>query len=333
MKQKKLCLIFAGGTIGMTLDPNLNTLKPMEGSFELMQQIPELHEIADIGFESVVNIDSSSMQPSHWTQISETIRRLYDDYDGFVVAHGTDTMAYTASAISFALQGLNKPVVFTGSLIPLSEIGSDARNNLIYACMTACLDIAEVCIVIANQILRGNRSKKHHESIVAAFHSPGFPEIGELGRPIIIKDWCCKKNTQNILNCQSAFNPNVSLLKLYPGFNPEAIEYAIKRGVEGIVIEAFGPGNIPCKERSLLPVIEKAIQAKIPVVITNQMGAGTTKLTTYEAGLGLHKIGAITSKEMTTEATITKLMWVLAQNLEFDKIKELMEQNLAGELN
>jgi L-asparaginase len=330
--KKKICLVFTGGTIGMQMDPVSKVLKPASDALALLKEVPELQSFVDLDVEHVMNIDSSNMQPKHWTLIAERIHKLYKKYDGFVVAHGTDTMAYTASALSYALPGLGKPIVFTGSLIPMSEVGSDARNNLVYACMTATLNIAEVCVVLANKILRANRVKKHHESFVAAFHSPNYPALGELGRPIIIHEWC-KKRHDKTPKLKANFDPKISYLKLFPGFDPYILAAAKKRGVKGIVLEGFGPGNVPSIENSIIPEIQDATNKGIPVLITTQMEKGATSLEAYEAGLRAKKAGAISAKDMTSEAAVTKLMWALGQGLNLKKIKSLLEKNQAGELS
>jgi len=222
-------------------------------------------------------------------------------------------------------------VVFTGSLIPLSEIGSDGRNNLVYACLTATLDLAEVCMVFANKILRGNRAKKYHESFVAVFHSPNYPTLGELGRPTILHDWR-KKRRKRKLKFAPDFNSNISLLKIFPGFDPAIIDKALERGTRGIVLEGFGPGNVPFLENSIVPKIERATTLNIPVVISSQMEKGITNLTSYEPGFHSQKAGAISARDMTTEATITKLMWSLARHKNVDAIRKIFEKDLAGEV-
>ncbi len=315
----------------MVRNSQTGALQPAGSAIDIIRDIPEIQKMLKLDFKMVVNIDSSNMNPVHWTEIAKTIHNLYDKYDGFVVAQGTDTMAYSASALSFALQNLSKPIVFAGSLIPLNELGSDGRNNLIYACITATLDIAEVCMVFANKILRANRSKKYHESFVAVFHSPNYPLLGELGRPIKLNDWR-KKRRKRVLKFQPNFDPNISLLKLFPGFDPEIIDKVIERGAHGIVIEGFGPGNVPFLENSIIPKIEKATKQNIPIIIANQMEMGITNLTAYEAGFEAKRAGAISSKDMTTEATVTKLMWTLAKTGKISEIKKVMESEIAGEL-
>ena len=331
MVRPKICLLFCGGTIGMVRNPKTGALQPASSALEIIRDFPEIQKFMRLDFKMVFNIDSSNMNPTHWTEMAKKIYSLYDQYDGFVVAQGTDTMAYSASALSFALQNLSKPVVFTGSLIPLTEIGSDGRNNLIYACLTATQDIAEVCLVLANKILRANRSKKYHESFVAVFHSPNYPHLGELGRPIVLHEWR-KKRRKRTLKFQPDFDPKISVLKLFPGFDPSIIDGVIERKAHGIVLEGFGPGNVPFLENSLIPKIEKATKLGIPVVITTQMEKGVANLTSYEAGYYALKAGAISTKAMTIEATVTKLMWALAQTKKMAEIRKIMAADIAGEM-
>lgn len=315
----------------MVRNAQTGVLQPAANSAEIIRNFPEIQKHIQLDFKMVVNIDSSNMTPAHWTELANTIHKFYDHYDGFVVAQGTDTMAYTCSALSFALQNLSKPVIFTGSLIPLNEIGSDGRNNLIYACLTAALDIAEVCIVFANKIIRGNRAKKYHESFVDVFHSPNFPYLGELGRPTVLYEWR-KKRRKRALEFYPKFEPKISLLKLFPGFDPEIIEKALERSAKGIIIEGFGPGNVPTQDFSIIPKIEKATSLGIPVIIATQMEKGTTNLNVYEAGFKAKKAGAISSYDMTTEATIAKLMWALKKTKKLSEINKIIESNIAGEL-
>lgn len=332
MARPKICLLFAGGTIGMVRNTRTGVLQPAEDSSAILRIAPQLQKHLHLDFKMLANIDSSNMTPITWTEIANKIYQLYNDYDGFIVAQGTSTMAYSASAVSFALQNLSKPIVFTGSLIPLDELGSDGHNNLAYAAITATLDIAEVCIVLSNRIIRANRAKKYHESIVAVFHSPNFPYLGELSRPVILHEWR-KKRRKRELKFQPRFDSNISVLKLFPGFDPIILEKVIERKAHGIILEGFGPGNVPAEgKNSIIPQIEKAIAKGIPVIITSQMEKGSVNLTAYEPGFNALQAGAISAKDMTTEATVTKLMWALAQTKKIPEIKKIIEKDLAGEL-
>ncbi len=315
----------------MVKDQRTGVLQPAHDATDIIRDFPQLQKHIQLDFKMVVNIDSSNMTPKVWSEIATKIYQLYDQYDGFVIAQGTDTMAYCASALSYALQNLSKPIVFTGSLIPLNELGSDGRNNLIYACLTASLDIAEVCIAFANKILRGNRAKKHHESFVDVFHSPNFPDLGELGRPTILHEWRKRRRKRN-LKFQPNFDPNISVLKLFPGFDPTIIDKVLERKAHGIILEGFGPGNVPSQENSIIPKIEKATDLGVPIIIANQMERGVTNLHAYEVGFAAAKAGAISSKDMTTEATVAKLMWALAKTKKHSEVKRLMETDLAGEI-
>jgi L-asparaginase len=327
----KIAIIFAGGTIGMIQDPKTGSLTPAKDGKFITEQIPELSAKINIDFLPVFNIDSSNMTPNHWKIIADKIEEIYNQYDGFVVAQGTDTMSYSAAALSFAIQDLSKPIVFTGSIVPMSEIGADGRNNLIYSCLVATLDIAEVCVVFGNKIIRGNRAKKNHESFVDVFHSPNFPLLGEIERPIRLNEWRQQRSNKKP-TFKPEFESNIRLIKLHPGFDPETFETHIEKNVKGIVIEGYGPGNVPFLDNSIIPKIEKLHAAGIPVIVTSQMEHSITNLDAYEAGFMAKQAGAISAQDMTTEATMAKLMWVLAHYKKIEDIESQMQANLAGEL-
>lgn len=316
----------------MVMDAKTGVLRPIQDATDFIRNFPKIQKEVELDFKILMNIDSSNMTPHDWTTIAQEIYRLYNRYDGFVIAQGTDTMAYTASALSFALQNLTKPIVCTGALVPLGELGSDGGNNLIYSCLVAAMDIAEVCIIFANKILRGNRAKKYHESFVEVFHSPNFPYLGEVGRPIILNEWR-KKRRKRILKFQPHFDLNIALLKLFPGFDESIFDRVLERGAKAIIIEGFGPGNIPFLQHSLMPKIEKATKTGIPVIIANQLEHGVTNLHAYEGGFKARRAGAISSHDMTTEAVVTKLMWALGRKKDFHSVVQCMEQNVAGEMS
>lgn len=331
-KKPRIALLFAGGTIGMVENPKTGVLQPAQDSMQILESVPELKKTSEISFFPLFNIDSSNITPVHWQGVAEKIDEIYDRFDGFVLIQGTDTLAYSASALSFAIQNLGKPIICTGSLIPLCEIGGDARNNLLYSCIVAGMDIAEVCILVGNRILRGNRSKKNHESFVDVFHSPAFPPLGEIERPIKLFEWRKKRADRNPV-FHPHFESNIRLVKLFPGLPPHTMDRMIEGGARGLIIEGFGPGNIPFLGSSLLPGIERAMRAGIPVVIASQMEKSSTNLTAYEAGYKAKQIGVIEARDMTIEATVTKLMWVLAKTRDPKRIQKQMESPLAGELS
>ncbi len=329
----RIAILFAGGTIGMVAEKKSGYLRPAKNAAALLRVVPELKTKLAVDFFPLYNMDSSNMQPEHWEAMGAKVAELYDAYDGFVIAQGTDTMAYSASAHAFMLQKLGKPVVFTGSIVPLSELGADGRNNLIYSCLVASMDIAEVCIVFGDKIIRGCRAKKNHETFVDVFHSPNFPLLGEIGRPIKLFEWR-RRRSRAKLQYHPHFEPNVRLVKLFPGLPTTALLAMIEDGARGFVIEGYGPGNVPfLGAASLMPFLKRARKQHIPVVITTQMERSQTNPHAYEAGHKAIECGAIPSYDMTTEAAVTKLMWVLGQVQSLPEVRRLFTKNIAGEFS
>jgi L-asparaginase type I len=328
MTRPKIKVLFAGGTIGMIRNRRTGALEPAEDMGPIFQIMPELQREMQLDFEPVMNIDSTNMTPAHWATLAERIKKNYNHFDGFVVAQGTDTMAYTASALSFALQSLSKPIICTGALMPLNELGTDGRNNFIYACRLATYDLAEVAIVFGSKVIRGNRATKYREAFFDVFESPNFPLLGEILRPITLNDWR-KKRRKRIPKFMPTFNGNVAVIKLFPGFNGNYLNHLIDSDIEGIILEGFGPGNIP---RALITAIQRGIDKKIPIVVSTQMAHGRTNLEAYEVGYKALKSGVIETKDMTTESCVTKLMWVLSQTKNMHKIRKMMLTDYAGEI-
>ncbi len=330
MKKPKILIVFCGGTIAMAKNQE-GYLAPFLSAKELLAKFPEIKEVADTDCTELFNIDSTNMQPHHWTRIADTIYQNYESYTGFVVTHGTDTMVYSAAALSFALQNLSKPVVFTGAQKPTDEIASDARNNLINACKVAAMDLGEVSIVFGSQILRGNRTKKKSEVMLDAFWSPVTLPIGTISlEPVFINHYLCRAKKK--LKYQPGFNPNVIMLDVTPGMNPKYLQNILEMGVGGLVLNAPGAGNIPHEENSLVPFIEKAYQKNIPVVVTTQCLEGSAQMHLYQAGVLGMRAGAISAGDMTHEAATAKLMWTLWQTKDFRKIKETMQKNISEEI-
>jgi L-asparaginase len=329
----RIALLFCGGTIGMVTDPKTGALQPAKTGRDLLEMIPGLDEKVSIDVHHLFNMDSSSMTPVEWSKIAETIHEHYDDYDGFVIAQGTDTMAYSASAVSYVLQNLGKPVVFTGSIVPMTELGADGRNNLIYACLVATLNLAEVCIVFGNKIIRAVRSKKNHESFVDVFHSPSFPLLGEIERPIRLCDWTTKRHA-GALTYKPGFDSRVMRVTIFPGFSAEVLTALIERDdVCGLLLEGFGPGNLPAGESSLLPSLQRAQELKKPVMVASQMEKSQVNLHAYQAGFQALEYGVVSAGDMTSEAALTKLMWALAQSDDYAIVCRLLETAVAGEMS
>jgi len=301
-------------------------------SQDLLALVPGINNLADFDFKFVANIDSTNMHPGIWKKLAQAIYENYNKYDGFVVAHGTDTMAYTASALSFALRNLSKPVVLTGAQKPIFDLASDAQNNLINAAKTALLSISEVCIVFGTKILRGNRAQKRSESKLNAFWSPVVLPLGYIALEPEIYAERVYHPKEGELKYTPDFESEVIFCQIFPGLNPKYIEMAIDNGVRGIVLNSYGAGNVPSGDFSLFPAINKAVKAGIPVVITTQCVEGSAKMFLYEPGGAALEAGAISAFDMTSEAAVTKLMWILAQTKNLEEIKAMMQMNFCGEI-
>lgn len=306
----RLLLIHTGGTLMMRGgDPA--PLAPEVYKSDLLAQLPILRKIADIETRILFNLDSADMQPHHWVEIGSTIHEALPRYDGFVVVHGTDTMAYTASALAFLLPGLDRAVVLTGSQRPLVEVRTDARANLVDACHLATLRIPEVGIAFDSRFLRGCRAAKVDAWGMSAFGSPACPPLAELGLSVRIAPHVLPPRPPSPFDPR--IEPHVIAVRTFPGLEPRLLHGALGVGVRGMVIEAFGAGNVPRLENSLIPVIEDAHARDVPVVIVSQTARGAVDLTRYEGGAEARGAGAIGAGDMTPEAALTKLMITLGR--------------------
>ena len=331
MKQQIL-LVYTGGTIGMVRDQVTNTLAPF--NFDgLLKAIPELKsDDVDLDNISIKNpIDSSNMHPNIWVEIAKIIENNYANYDGFVILHGTDTMAYTASAFSFMLENLNKAVIFTGSQIPIGARRSDAKENLITAVeIAASGKVNEVCIYFEDQLYKGNRTVKINTEHFEAFESPNYPILAEAGVNIKYKSALQKKQTQELVvhkNCSD----DVVILKLFPGIKIATIE-AIINSAKGIIIESFGGGNTSTNDEFTTLISEGIQKGKIIITISQCLYGGAIN-GQYETSKPFKESGVICGKDMTTEAAITKIMFLLGQGINNDEIKQLFETDLRGEVS
>ncbi len=334
----KILIIYTGGTIGMVNDPLTGSLIPFD--FEQIQQnVPELarlnYQLSVHSFDPI--LDSSNMDPVIWAELARIIEETYDDYDGFVVLHGSDTMAYTASALSFMLKNLSKPVVLTGSQLPIGEIRTDAKENLITALEIVATKnngsamVPEVCIYFDYQLFRGNRSIKYNSEKFEAFQSPNYHILAEAGVSLTFYNNYIHALPQAPLQVQSNFNANIGVLKLYPGITVQAVQAITRSTVDAIVLETFGSGNTTTAQWFIDSLQDAINQGKLIVDISQCQG-GSVELGKYETSKKLQQMGIISGFDMTFEATVTKLMYLMGQNLTNTEIAMLMEQSLRGEL-
>ncbi len=327
---KNILLLQTGGTIAMHFDKNGHELNTEKWSDTLYNEIPELTQIANIQFEKVFFEDSSDVNKTHWKKLSEIIYSEYANYDGFVILHGTDTMAYTATALSFALRNISKPVIMTGSQVPMSKIRSDARRNVVNSIELATCPIHEVAICFNDHLFRGNRATKMSIGDFDAFASPNFPPLAEIGIDIKINNQKSIPNEE--LECVPLFDDAFHVIKAHPNLNPKLLGCLDLTRAKAVIIEAFGSGNIPMKgDYNMIPFIKKCREQNCHVIITSQAPYDAVDLDQYKSGRTAKNLGAISAGEMTIEACIIKTMHLLGLKLADDDFKVQFESNLAGE--
>ncbi|OHX66314.1 asparaginase [Flammeovirga pacifica] len=339
--ETSILLIYTGGTIGMDRDPKTGSLIPFD--FEkIIDAVPELKafdfELTVISLDPL--IDSSDITTKHWEQIGTIVEGFYDDFDGFVILHGTDTMAHTASALSFMIDGLHKPIILTGSQLPIGEKRTDARENLMSALEIASerhesgeMLVQEVCICFNSKLLRGNRAKKSQNFNFTAFQSYNYPSLAEAGIFIEYKrDVFWKDPISGPAKSMKNISANVILLKIFPGMQEATIRQILTTpGLQGVVLESYGSGNTPTSAW-FLDLLKETVEKGIVIVNISQCNGGTVLQGHYATSASLNSIGILSGKDMTSEAALTKLMTLLSKYDNIDRVKKLMGIPLKGEL-
>ena len=327
---KHIALFQTGGTINMLPSKDGTETLVSRTNMDVKMELPELSNLAQIDHFDLFSEDSSNLNPSHWDLLIETIKTHYSTYDGFVVLHGTDTMAYTASALSFGIRNLNKPIVFTGSQIPISNIRSDAHRNMINAVELATLDFNEVTIAFNDRLFRANRATKLNIEDFDAFESPNCLPLAEIGIDIdLYENRLLPKPSQDVYFL-NGFSNSILTIKVWPGMLPPAIESLSH--YKAVIIESFGCGNLPVKGPfSFVPFLEATAKLNLPVIITSQAVYDDIDLSKYESGSIAASLGCISASDMTFESTLTKTMHLLQHVGNGQNFRLEMERSIAGE--
>ncbi|MBN2229535.1 MAG: asparaginase [Candidatus Thorarchaeota archaeon] len=333
----KICLIATGGTISSIYDEQTEALRPGLSVDALLDRLPKGMGDIEVIKRELFQLDSANAQPHHWQTIAGAIKKVSEeisDLDGIVITHGTDTMVYSASAVSFMVQDFGKPIVFTGAQIPASVPWSDGPRNILDAMRVAAFgDLGEVCIVFNGEIHRATRTKKVRVNSYDAFDSMDPSPIGILARDIVLYEGRKKRDHSLIPRFDTRLDDRVFLLKIFPGLPPQTLARIVDLGYHGIILEGFGSGNIPTDENALTGGILQAIDQGCFVIVSSQCAFGQADLSVYEVGRAAMDVGALSAYDMTSEAALVKLAWVLGHTHEPDRVKEMMSISYVGEIS
>lgn len=340
VSKPSVLLIYTGGTIGMMQDARTGELRPFNFK-ALTRQIPELEKF-DITLSSISfskPIDSSNMHPAVWVELANLIKDNYAKHDGFVILHGSDTMSYTASALSFMLENLAKPVILTGSQLPIGIIRTDGKENLITAIEIAAAKqkgkprVNEVCIYFEYKLYRGNRTYKYNSAHFDAFKSPNYPELAEAGVSIQYHTAALLKAPKKPFQVHTQLDNDIAVLKLFPGLSKKiTLSILTTPGIKAVIMETFGAGNAST-ETWFIDALRQAIKAGIIIFNVTQCSEGKVIQGMYETSSMLKKIGVVGGSDITFESAVTKLMFVLGKKLPYTKTKQMLETDLRGEIS
>lgn len=326
---KRILFLSTGGTIAST--PGKGGLAPSLTAEEILARVPGLVDLCSIECKSVLELDSTNIQPEHWQLLARETFSGLNEYDGVVIAHGTDTMAYTSSMLAFMLRNLDKPVILTGSQLPFDMPHTDAGKNLLDAFRTAVHGLPGVYLVFNGRIIRGARASKVRTAGNDAFESINCPATGYINAGKLIINYPPPTPNKGF-SLDDILDPRVFLLKLIPGTNPAILQALTELGYKGLVIESFGSGGLPSTGHNFLAGIKKITKAGLSVVVSTQCLYGGTDLSIYDVGVQAAQAGAISGKDMTTEAIVTKLMWILGHTKDPAKVEEMMLTDYCGEI-
>ncbi|MFX0060825.1 MAG: asparaginase [Candidatus Hermodarchaeota archaeon] len=332
-EKRRILLLQTGGTIASSIDKETNSLKPSTTLEALLENLVSEDLNIELDVKNILNLDSSNFHPQHWQILARAIIKDYDSVDGIVVTHGTDTMPYTASALAFMLRDLGKPIVLTGSQIPIIYSWSDARKNLADALrIAAYTDLAEVVIAFNGEIHRATRVKKVRERALDVFDSIDPTPLGFLSRDVMFYgNYRVRSDSKPYLD--DKLDSHVFLLKMFPGLIPETIKAIMDVGHKALIIEGFGSGNVSIVGNSVIPVLKTIIDEGKTVVLSTQCAFGQAEPTLYEVGKKVIDIGGLSARDMPSEIAVVKMMWILGHTDDPKTIKEMLYTNYAGEVS
>ncbi len=328
-KLTRLLMLFCGGTISMHKNAESGALEIAHDSSQLFELEPRLRNLAEIVPLHIANIDSSNADARLWEKLTSAIEENFDDFDGFVITMGTNTMAYCSSALSFSLGDIGKPIAITGAQIPAEAYHTDARNNLVNAVRVAAMDLAGVFVVFGSRIILGCRAKKVSESELDAFNSFNQRPVGEIGVGTVLNADVRRRHDRPI-DTMNGFDERVVCFTVIPGLDAEPLIRLMDAGYRGFVLRAYGSGDLP---ESMFPALIEAKRREIPIVVTTQCPGGATVMGLNDVGLKALQHGAIETFDMSMESMSTKLMWLLSQKVPYQELRRRMQESVAGECN